>query len=494
MNLIWFRRDLRTKDNLALSQACERGEPVIAVFFETVEQWKLHHLAPIQADLICRRLQVLQHQLAELNIPLIIRRVDLYDDIHASLAQICHEYQITHVYCTKDYEINEYSRDQSIKGMLNLSQTQFHCVDQKCVFTPGQVMNQSGHLYQIFTPFKKAWLNLYHQSPFHPIPAPQKVTVSPKTYTLLQKQGKINFHYPCQSSLDWPVDDQAILQRLREFCKQQVRDYHQSRDFPAISGTSQLSPYLAIGALSPRQCISRLCLESPDCLSLNDSGAAIWLSEIIWREFYQHLIAFHPRIAKGQGFQVWTDSIEWVNDELQFERWKQGKTGYPIVDAGMRQLKQTGWMHNRLRMIVASFLVKDLHIDWRWGEKYFMQRLIDGDFASNNGGWQWSASTGTDAQPYFRIFNPIAQSKKFDGKGAFIRQWVPELDNVPDKHIHQPHAWAEKQGIHLTYPLPIVDHTKARQITLQLFEQAKKRKQKDSANERRNADNASSGA
>lgn len=222
------------------------------------------------------------------------------------------------------------------------------------------------------------------------------------------------FDYPRVDSQSWPVDFETIRNQLRDFCREQVQNYHQLRDFPAREGTSVLSPYLAIGALSARQCVARLYRESS--MGALSEGAQVWLSELIWREFYQHLVAIEPNISKSRDFHEWGSRLEWWNDNEKFQRWCEGTTGYPIVDAAMRQLNQTGWMHNRLRMIVASFLTKNLHIDWRWGERYFMSKLIDGDYAANNGGWQWCASTGCDGQPYFRIFNPVSQGRNLTHK------------------------------------------------------------------------------
>lgn len=227
-------------------------------------------------------------------------------------------------------------------------------------------------------------------------------------------------------------------------------------------------------ALSPpRQCLNRLRAEHPNLLEQSDGGAFTWLSELIWREFYRHLLVAWPRLCKHRPFVGWTQQVQWRQDEKALTAWQQGKTGFPIVDAAMRQLNGTGWMHNRLRMICASFLVKDLPIDWRAGERYFISQLLDGDLAANNGGWQWAASTGTDAAPYFRIFNPTTQGERFDTQGTFIRQWVPELAEVPERDIHQPHRWAQREGRRLDYPTPMVDHKQARQMTLEAFEAAK---------------------
>ncbi|AMG29223.1 deoxyribodipyrimidine photo-lyase [Grimontia hollisae] len=473
MKLVWFRRDLRVKDNVALTEACKSGEPVIAIYYETPVQWKAHALAPMQADLIQRRLVTLRQELETLNIPLLFRSVDRYKDINQSLAQLCQQYQIADIFCTRDYETDEVDRDNAIAGMLSLTGTTLHRFDYKCIFAPGMVTNGAGNTYRVFTPFKKAWITQATQLDLSPIGAPSPVKTDALTSALLRQPCQIAFRYPQCDSVGWPIDDSAIIQRLRDFCRYRVDHYQATRDFPAIPGTSQLSPYLAIGAISPRQCLARLLAEVPNCMEKDAGGAHVWLSELIWREFYQHIAAAYIDVSKGKAFQDWTDNIEWNRDELQFQRWKQGKTGFPIVDAAMRQLNDTGWMHNRLRMIVASFLVKDLHIDWRWGERYFMSKLIDGDFAANNGGWQWSASTGTDAQPYFRVFNPASQSKKFDPNVRFIRRWLKELESVPDSALHTPHIWAEKKGIELSYPAPIVDHKTARISAIEMFEMAK---------------------
>ncbi len=240
---------------------------------------------------------------------------------------------------------------------------------------------------------------------------------------------------------------------------------------PAVDGTSRLSVYLATGVLSPRQCLHRVLKEHP--AALDDNRVFVWLNELIWRDFYRHLMVAYPALCKHQPFIQWTHNVEWQQNDEHFTAWKEGRTGYPIVDAAMRQMNDIGWMHNRLRMITASFLVKDLLLHWHGGERYFMQQLIDGDLAANNGGWQWAASTGTDAAPYFRIFNPTTQGERFDKQGEFIRHYLPELSDVPDSDIHQPHAWAKKHNKVLDYPAPIVEHKEARKKTLDAFERAK---------------------
>ncbi|RXJ74596.1 deoxyribodipyrimidine photo-lyase [Veronia nyctiphanis] len=458
MKLVWFRRDLRVKDNPALHEACKTGEPTIALYTATPEQWKQHDLSPRQADFIQRRLEVLRNDLAALNIPLLFKVVDDFSGLPAYLAEVCQQYQVSDVYCNIDYEFDEVDRDNAVAGTLSLTRTGFHAFHGKCILPPGSVLTGGGKSFQVFTPFKRAWLKLVQSTDYSPVKPPLPISPTALTKALIEDAKEIDLRYWYEDSVSWPVDDNTIIQRLRDYCSYRVTSYDALRDIPSEPATSQLSAYLAIGAISPRQCLARLLTEHPNAFDDSKQGPQVWLSELIWREFYQHVTASNPSLSKGKACLSWESNIEWKHDEILFERWKQGKTGVPIVDAGMRQLNETGWMHNRLRMIVASFLVKDLHIDWRWGERYFMQKLIDGDFAANNGGWQWSASVGLDAQPYFRIFNPFTQSKKFDPEGIFIRRWVKELENIPEKFIHDPYHKNYGSDVSLSYPKPIVDH------------------------------------
>ncbi|MDH3686719.1 MAG: DNA photolyase family protein, partial [Myxococcales bacterium] len=260
----------------------------------------------------------------------------------------------------------------------------------------------------------------------------------------------------------------AALQRLRSFLDRHVEAYEKARDFPALDATSRLSPYLRFGALSIRRCIQE-AQKAAERDSSKRAGTAKWLDELVWREFYHAILDVHPRVLRGS-FRREYDSLEWVNDEAEFAAWCAGRTGYPFVDAAMRQLLATGFMHNRARMVTASFLTKDLLVDWRWGERFFMSRLLDGDPASNNGGWQWAASTGTDAQPYFRIFNPVAQGERFDPEGEYVRRWVPELAGFSGKSAHRP--W-EQPLLAPDYPAPIVDHAERRKLALERFKAAR---------------------
>ncbi len=392
------------------------------------------------------------------------------DDFVASVEivkQVCAENSVTHLFYNYQYEVNERARDVEVERALrNVVCEGF---DDSVILPPGAVMTGNHEMYKVFTPFKNAWLKRLREGMPECVAAP-KVRSSGS----IEPAPSITLNYPRQSfdTAHFPVEEKAAIAQLRQFCQNGAGEYEQQRDFPAVEGTSRLSASLATGGLSPRQCLHRLLAEQPQAL---DGGAgSVWLSELIWREFYRHLMTYYPSLCKHCPFIAWTDRVQWQSNPAHLQAWQKGKTGYPIVDAAMRQLNSTGWMHNRLRMITASFLVKDLLIDWREGERYFMSQLIDGDLAANNGGWQWAASTGTDAAPYFRIFNPITQGEKFDREGEFIRRWLPELRDVPGKAVHEPWKWAQKAGVMLDYPQPIVDHKEARLRTLAAYEEARK--------------------
>ena len=467
-HLVWFRADLRLHDNFALAAACrDKDAKVLALFIATPGQWQQHNMAPRQAAFIQAQLNDLQINLAEKGIPLLLREVDDFSASVQEIQHVCDEHDVSHLFYNYQYELNERKRDVQVEK--SLKEVICQGFDDSVMLAPGSVMTGDRQMYKVFTPFKNAWIKRLKESLPECVRAP-----SVREEGAIKEHQTLKINYP-QSPFDpdlFPADEKSAIEKLRYFCKLQAADYEEKRDFPAIEGTSRLSACLTIGVLSPRQCLHRLLAECPDAL---DGGAgSVWLNELIWREFYRHLMTFHPALCRYKPFIKWTDKVSWREDEGALQAWQQGKTGYPIVDAAMRQLNETGWMHNRLRMIVASFLVKDLLIDWREGERYFMSQLIDGDLAANNGGWQWAASTGTDAAPYFRIFNPTTQGEKFDKEGEFIRRWLPELDAVPGKAIHSPWLWAEKEGETLDYPRPIVDHKQARLETLAAYEAARK--------------------
>ncbi|NDJ58435.1 deoxyribodipyrimidine photo-lyase [Enterobacteriaceae bacterium 4M9] len=468
-HLVWFRNDLRLHDNLALAAACRNSKAqVLAVFIATPGQWRQHAMAARQAWFIQQHVNALQEALAQKGIALTVLETDGFADCPGELKQFCAQHKVDALFYNYQYEFNERQRDAAVEKALG-DEVVCQGFDDSVMLPPGSVTTGNNSMYKVFTPFSKAFLRRLQEDTPECLRAPPVREGGP-----VSKPAGLTFHYP-QQAVDaalFPPGEEAALQRLRQFCRQAAKDYPEQRDFPAREGTSLLSPYLAIGVLSPRQCLNRLLAEQPRALHGEDG--AVWLNELVWREFYRHLLTYYPALCRHQPFVGWTKRVKWRDDADALEAWQQGKTGYPIVDAAMRQLNETGWMHNRLRMVVASFLVKDLLIDWREGERYFISQLVDGDLAANNGGWQWAASTGTDAAPYFRIFNPTTQGQRFDADGEFIRRWLPELEQVPGKAIHEPWAWADKHGQQLDYPRPIVDHKQARATTLAAYEAARK--------------------
>lgn len=469
-HLVWFRNDLRVTDNSALYHACQDPDAkVIAIYIATPKQWQQHHMSKRQAWFIYEHLQQLKQRLAELNIGLIYQEVGTFSQSVEIIQSVCEQNGVTDLFYNKQYQWNERQRDKSVFENLAAIDINCHAFDDAVIFAPGHIVTDSGNMYQIYTPFRNKFYEHLQNSVIKVNRKPAK-----RMQTVPIKSSKLEpFSYVMKSSEYAPIGEEQALKRLQLFCREQVDFYLNQRDFPILAATSHLSAYLAIGVLSVRQCFARLKLERPEFMQHSSSGAFGWFSQLIWREFYLHLLVMYPKLSKNQPFIDWTRRVQWRHNEDEFKAWQQGLTGYPIVDAAMRQLNQTGWMHNRLRMIVASFLVKDLLIDWHLGENYFMSQLIDGDLALNNGGWQWAASTGNDAAPYFRIFNPTMQSKRFDADGQFIRQYLPELAQVPDDAIHEPHKWAKKHNIKLNYPTPIVEHASARLYTLAAYNAAK---------------------
>ncbi len=458
--LLWFRSDLRLVDNPALHYFLahpHRERPAIALFFITPKQWQQHDWSAIKIDFILRHVQLLKVQLTTLNIDLKIVEVDDFDAQRAYLHDYCQREQINEVVANSELEINERSRD---RHLLNdgIPLTLF---EADVIVPKGKIITQAGEMFKVFTPFKRAWLTYVKQCgvPYLGRPIDREI--------VSDAASKLKESHVCLSA-KWPLVTTVEDQLLPKFYQEKLSVYSQQRDFPALKGTSGISPYLAAGVLSPRYVFTTLLARYPDILNATDSPEFSWLNELIWRDFYRHLLFHHPRLCKHQNFNVQYNQLQWPNRPDSFQAWCEGKTGYPLVDAAMRQLNQTGWMHNRLRMVVASFLTKHLLVDWRKGEQYFMQHLIDGDLAANNGGWQWAASTGCDAQPYFRVFNPILQSERFDPNGDFIRKYLPELQNVPTKQIHFPHQYISKHKLNIYWP-PIVEHKTARANALSFY-------------------------
>tara|TARA_B110000211_G_scaffold164653_1_gene185862 strand:- start:718 stop:2112 length:1395 start_codon:yes stop_codon:yes gene_type:complete len=459
--LFWFRRDLRLFSNEALIQALNDGAKH-AIFFVCEKQWQQHNTAPIQIDLLKRRVKYLQQQLADYGITLHVISAPYFSDCESKLIEFCQSNNVKHIVANTEYELNEVNRDKAILAKCDDVGVTFTLYEGDLIAPAGSVKNQSSEMYKVFTPFKRAWLKQYQDIHFSlPTWPLEKSSVDVKAEPLLKSDD---------SSEKWPVDDETLSKIVNDFIADKLTSYDDNRDIPSIKGTSGLSPYLALGIVSTKQLLINIQQQYPDILTTSKSKTFTWINELVWREFYRHLISEFPKLSRGDNFNEKYNAVKWRKNEDDFNAWCEGRTGYPLVDAAMLQLKQTGWMHNRLRMVVASFLTKHLLIDWREGEKYFMQHLIDGDLASNNGGWQWAASTGCDAQPYFRIFNPITQSERFDPTGKFIRKYLPELKNVPDKQVHFPHTYIASVGkTKVCYWPAIVDHKAARERALAAF-------------------------
>lgn len=469
--LVWFRSDLRTEDNPALYQACQQGE-VIAVFILTPQQWLQHGWGALKTAFVLKNLQALQQRLARLNIPLLLLEQVDFSNNDQALLQLAKQLNASQLLFNDEYEWNEQQRDHLVESSFKQAGlTVQRCTDQ-VAFTPGSIRTGKGEFYTVFTPFYRNWLSQLRPEQLTPLPEPKPQQPTGLSSDVLPDGSE----HPALKF--WPAGEVSAHQRLQTFCESSLQGYREQRDFPAIDGTSSLSPWLAAGVISSRQCLAAAHLAAEGRIQDKTTGAGCWVSELVWREFYRHLLIGFPRVSRGKAFKKDTEHLPWrsldnpgVQRDLQ--AWQTGQTGFPLVDAAMRQLLQTGWMHNRLRMLTAMFLSKHLLIDWRVGEAFFMQQLVDADLAANNGGWQWASSTGTDAVPYFRLFNPYSQSQKFDPKGNFIRHWLPELAHLDNKAIHQPPVDKMDLFGSPNYPQPIVDLKIARERVMQAFESIK---------------------
>ncbi len=480
--LVWFRSDLRTSDNPALHHAVSdaRGHAgsggVIAVFIISPGQWREHDWAPVKVDFILRHLRELSASLSRLNIPLLIRTTPRFAGQPRLLLDLARERGCGALYFNEEYEVNEARRDGAVKDLFAGHGLSVRSFTDQCLVTPGELRTGEGRPYTVFTPFKKAlYSRLLARGRLVPLPVPKKLPAMPAGITPSPVPARVEGFASSVDAALWPAGEQAAHQRLRRFIEARIRDYKVNRDFPALDATSMLSPWFTAGAITHRQAIAAALEANQGRCDVGDPGLVHWISEVAWREFYRHIIVAFPRVCMGRAFKPLTERIRWNDNEAHFAAWCEGRTGVPIVDAGMRQLLATGWMHNRVRMITAMYLTKDLFIDWRRGERHFMRHLIDGDLASNNGGWQWSASTGTDAAPYFRIFNPITQSRRFDPRGEYIRRYVPELaglDGGDDGQgpIHDPSSLPALLRSRLDYPEPLVDRAAVKDRVLAAFQ------------------------
>lgn len=466
-SIVWFRRDLRVQDNSALYQAASNSSRgVIGLFVATPQQWLEHDDAACKVKFWLENLRELSGSLAKLNIPLLWQRCNSYAQVSKVVLKIVKRHDCDAVYFNKEYEVNEVRRDECVADACQKKGIQTFSFHDRVIIPPREIATKDDRFYSVFTPYRKVWDSKAIEYT-RKIPKPKKqhkIDIQPSPIPDSVSEFDVSGF---RADL-WGAGEGEAGKRLKNFAAK-IRRYDLGRDLPGTNGTSLLSPYLAAGVISPRQCLSA-ALDLNDSRIVDGQGITTWISELAWRDFYTHVVVGFPQVSKHLPFKQKTTSIQWRNDTRDFEAWKTGNTGYPIVDAGMRQLNQTGWMHNRLRMVTAMFLTKHLMIDWRLGEKYFMQQLIDGDLAANNGGWQWSASTGTDAAPYFRIFNPFSQSKRFDAEGKFIKQLCPELAGVSTKQLHDASKLsAAREKLELSYPDFVVDHKFARERVLAAF-------------------------
>ena len=468
--LVWFRRDLRDRDHAALYHALKGARRVYCAFcFDT----EILDPLPARAD---RRVEFLWHSVVELNARLAAAGgalVVLHGRAREEIPRLAETLGVGAVFANHDYEPAAIDRDLAVRDRLAAVGRQLRTFKDQAVFERDEVLTGSGTPFSVFTPYKNAWLRKL--TPFHlqayPVERYATGLARPRAHPLPTLEA-LGFRPTNLRELAIPTGMTGARALLEDFLPRLPR-YAEARDYPALKGPSYLSVHLRFGTLSIRAA-ARQARET------GGPGADTWLSELIWRDFYFQILAHHPHVVGGS-FRREYDAVVFDNDAGKLAAWREGRTGYPLVDAAMRQLNATGYMHNRLRMIAASFLVKDLHCDWRLGERYFADQLNDFDLAANNGGWQWAASTGCDAQPYFRIFNPVTQSERFDPQGKFIRRYVPELARVPDKLVHAPWKMAvpEQQAagcvIGRDYPAPVVDHDQARRVTLERYAKVRDR-------------------
>ena len=475
--LHWFRRDLRMRDNTALLEAARIAtDGVVGVFVISPEEWRAHDEAPVKVDFWLRNLVDLSARLRRLHIPLIIVHADRAADVPGVLVELARRAACDALTLNAEYEVDEARRDARVRRAFEAEGRRVIVCHDRCILPPGSVRTGTGGFYTVFTPFQNRFIEALGATDTAPrgTPKAQRPTDVAATEVPTAVDG-----FP--STVDptlWPAGEAAANDRLTRFLEHRSERYREARDIPSVEGTSSLSPYLAAGVISPRQCLRAAMDADGGVIRVgkahagDPTGCGTWISELIWREFSIHLTHLMPRVCMGMACKPVDRRIAWRRDEAGFAAWCAGRTGFPIVDAAMRQLSATGWMHNRLRMIAAMFLTKDLLIDWRWGERHFMRHLVDGDLGSNNGGWQWSASTGTDAVPYFRVYNPTAQTKRFDPEGAFVRRWVPELRDAATPGIIDPSVVPAADRARTGYPPPMVDHAMARDRAISAFRAA----------------------
>jgi deoxyribodipyrimidine photo-lyase len=460
----WFRRDLRLSDNTALSEADRQAEQVFPVFVLEDALQTGPDVGAARLTFLLRSVEALRKNLESLGYVLIIRRGRSVDVIPA----LARELSAQAVFANRRYEPYAVGRDSRIFNALNEMGVGFEVFKDAVAWEGEELLTQAGRPFTVFTPYAKAWKSRVIPAARRRLSAARKPMPKISSEPLPADSGEFG------PALTQPIPEpgeRAGRLALKRFLAGPVYHYAVRRDRPDLEGTSGLSPYLRCGTIGVREIYFRLgdARESGGTRAVRPCD--VWLNELIWREFYLQILTNFPRVAQG-AFHSHYDRLEWSDNEDHFTAWSRGQTGYPLVDAAMRCLNATGTMHNRLRMVVAMFLTKDLLMDWRKGERYFMQQLVDGDMAANNGGWQWSAGTGTDAAPYFRIFNPVAQGEKFDPDGEFVRRWVPELAHLSADNIHAP--WrAPLEGYDRGYAPRLVVHEEQRKKCLTMFRKVK---------------------
>ena len=468
-SLVWFRSDIRMDDNPALREACTNYSEVHAIYLYSPKQLNAHNESNVKIDFLIQNLTILTNNLNKFNIPLTVLESDGFDNDSLLIKDISIERQIDKVFWNNQIGEDEQARDRKTIEFLSKINIEHESFFDQVVYEPGTLKTGQGGPYSVFTPFKRKWIENFDMDFLdinfkYEVKKPSKISSNIESF---------NFQFIQNHTVDmnqWrPGEDEAAA-RLNNFLKNKIIDYSKNRNDPIIDGTSRISPYLALGIISSKRCILEALKLNNFEFNSGHTGITKWIDEIVWREFYKNIMFCFPKVSKGQPFQDYSKLIKWRYVESEFNAWKKGITGFPIVDAAMRQLQNEGWMHNRLRMVVAMFFTKNMLHDWRLGEAYFMQNLIDGDFASNNGGWQWSSSTGTDAAPYFRIFNPITQSTNFDKEGLFIKKYIPELKDLDKSVIHNPPKEHRK---YCKYPEPILDLKESRLRAIAAFKESK---------------------
>ena len=459
-NLFIFSNDLRLEDNAALYNASLSKNGLEALFLFNKDKWQLHYESPLKIKFQLNNLEIIKEELNNLNINLRVLSPKL-DDENKLILEEALKINASKVFINTEYGFNEKQRDENLRKLLADNRIDLIEFDSS-IINPKKIVTGAGTYFKVFTPYSRSFREELNKEYLQCFPVPVK------QHTKISDSDEIpNFELENELKKNalklYEPGEKAAIEILENFFENKISDYKVARDFPAQDSTSKLSVYLSSGIISAKKCVSKLLEISEDTPG---TGEYSWFNEIIWREFYKYIIFHYPRVSMRKSFNEKYDQVKWRDDEEDFVAWTKGETGFPIIDAAMKQLLNTGWMHNRLRMIVAMFLSKNLLIDWKRGEEFFMQNLIDGDHASNVGGWQWSASTGVDAAPYFRIFNPITQSEKFDKEGLFLKHYLPNLEGLSSKEIHNPDIELRKE---LNYPMPITDLSSSRKRAIEVF-------------------------